>query len=70
MTQRRGTVSWVTEQLSDLTGRSPAEIQLFVGAAAVLTCVVVVLRTMNFFADLDSASVPEHSRRRHQSSST
>ena len=63
---RRGTADLVVGEIADLTGRSPDEVKLGIGVAAVLTCAVVVLRTINFFADLDSASAPRRSARHHR----
>lgn len=60
----RGQAGRVTERLADMTGRSPAEIEVFVGVAAAGTCAVVVLRTINFLSDLGSGSNPSRSRHR------
>jgi len=63
MAPHQGTANRVVDEVADLTGRSPDEVKLVIGVAAVLTCAVVVLRTINFFADLDSASAPRRSHR-------
>jgi hypothetical protein len=60
----------ITAQLADVTGRSPGEIELMMGAAAAAACAVAALRTINFLVDLGSAAGSSRSSHGHKVAST
>lgn len=52
MAQRRSRSSRVTEQLTDLSGRSDAEMKVMLGAALTVGGIVMALRTHRVLDDL------------------